>query len=154
MYPAAAQQMEQDRLGLIVLVMGGDHRPRTDATRLIEQDAIALTARGLFETHSGMDRLRRCWNSDDAQFQPKRRGKVRCALRIVSRFWVQAVIDMQELLPDAQHRFRSAQDGSESQRVAPAGEANDESIIRGQTGCAGTRQQALLEAVWCLPFWL
>jgi hypothetical protein len=63
----------------------------------------------------------------------------------------QPVVDMDEERLDAERRPDPAQRGGQRERVATAGESDDDAIVSREASGAGAGQQALLEPVRGLP---
>jgi hypothetical protein len=61
------------------------------------------------------------------------------------------VVDVDEDRLDAERRLNPPQSASEGERVAPAGESDDDPIMGGEPSVASADQQALFEPIRRLP---
>jgi hypothetical protein len=98
-----------------------------------------------------MDVGRRGRDHNRFKVQIERFGE-RCGpRRFVAGRFPQPVVDVDENRLDAEGRLYPPQRGGQRERVAAAGESDNDPIVSGEPSGAGASQQALLEPVRRLP---
>jgi hypothetical protein len=129
MDPATAQQVQQHGLRLVAAMMGRRHRASAAARRHREQTPIPLATCRLLYSDPGMDIGRSLRDRNDLELQVERIGKACGRQRFLSGRCSQPVVDVNEYRRDAKRRLNPPQCGGERQRVAPAGESDDNPIL-------------------------
>ena len=130
---AAAQEVHQHGLGLIVGVV--THRKRGRAAGLgdLGQEAIAGLPRSLFERKAGLTRQRGHIGPADGAGQPPAVGQLRHERGIgVGLSAAQAVVEMRDVEPQPQLRRQPAEQVEQAQRVRPARHADDDRLTGGE----------------------
>jgi hypothetical protein len=98
-----------------------------------------------------MDVGRRRGGYNRFKVQIERFGEPCGSGRFVAGRYSQPVVDMDENRLDAEGRLYPAQRGGQRERVAAAGESDDDTIVSCEPSGAGAGQKALLEPIRRLP---
>ncbi len=130
--PRAEEEPQENRLGLIVEVMGGRHVPCSDRLPVLLQEGVALPSRFGFESArrlvagarlEGMSTL-------DLEGDAETLGRRGRRLGTVARLLVETVVQMRRMDLDSQPRAHLVQPPQEGRRVRPAREGYKNPVAR------------------------